>query len=94
MPEPPSTCGYLRVRVKLRLTAGRDRNQRLWLWEGFGQSLVAECKPKPSAPFDVVNAVMGGEIDVEITTLQDNTHERVLRSEEIDVDHLSPPLPR
>jgi len=78
----------------LQLTATGDREQRLWLWEGFAQALVAECRPKPTAPAAVFNAVVGGEIDVEVTTIQDITYERVLRSEEIDVDHLSHPLPR
>ncbi|MEU1084298.1 hypothetical protein ABZ368_29375 [Streptomyces sp. NPDC005908] len=71
-----------------------DRGERLWLWEGFGQSLVADCQPDPLVPSDVLNAVAEGKIDAEITTIRDIAYERVLRSEEIDVEHLSPPLPR
>jgi hypothetical protein len=107
-PEPPpalehwlwDTDGSLKQRPAaiadrlVQLTITGDRAERLWLWEGFAQALVAECKPRPSAPATVVNAVLGGEIDVEVTTIQDITYERVLRSEEIDVDHLSPPVPR
>ncbi|MET9041728.1 hypothetical protein ABZX34_02300 [Streptomyces sp. NPDC004362] len=78
----------------LNLATSGDRERRLWLWEGFGQALAAECRPKSSAPDKVLSAVAGGAIDVEVTTIQDITYERILSSEEIDVDHLSPPLPR
>ncbi|MFF3276235.1 hypothetical protein ACFYWU_35675 [Streptomyces chrestomyceticus] len=71
-----------------------DRSERLWLWEGFGQSLVAACKPVPSASGEIIGAVADGCIDVEVCTIRDITYERILRSEEIDVEHLSPPLPR
>ncbi|WP_406838056.1 hypothetical protein ACICHK_20630 [Streptomyces sp. AHU1] len=77
-----------------KLTTDGERTERHWLWEGFAQSLAAECNPKAPAPDDVTNAVAGGEIDAEVTTIRDITYERVLQSEEIDVDHLSPPLPR
>ncbi|WP_406228273.1 hypothetical protein [Streptomyces anthocyanicus] len=78
----------------VKADASGDRSERLWLWEGFGQSLVADCKPHPSASDEILDAVADGEIDVEVSTIRDITYERVLRSEEIDVEHLSPPLPR
>lgn len=69
-----------------QLIATGDRNQRLWLWEGFAQALVAECKPKPSALDTAANAVIGDDIDAEVTTIQDITYDRILQSDEIDVD--------
>ncbi|WP_138895724.1 hypothetical protein [Streptomyces chryseus] len=78
----------------ISLNASSDRLRRLWLWEGFGESLAAVCKPKPNDPPDVQTAVAGHAIDSEVATIRDVSYERALRSEEIDVEHLSPPLPR
>ncbi|MFE7076270.1 hypothetical protein ACFU96_39895 [Streptomyces sp. NPDC057620] len=76
------------------LPSSADRSERLWLWEGFARSLVADCRPQGSVTDEVLTAVAEGEIDVEVATIRDVTYERILRSEEIDVEHLSPPLPR
>ncbi|MYS60813.1 MULTISPECIES: hypothetical protein [Streptomycetaceae] len=71
-----------------------DRYERQWLWEAFAESLAAVCRPKASAPPEAHDAVVDGEIGAEVATVQEVSYERILRSEEIDVEHLSPPLPR
>ncbi|MGR4881471.1 hypothetical protein ACIPUC_18970 [Streptomyces sp. LARHCF249] len=67
---------------------------RLWLWECFAESLAATCRPPTSALPDIANAVAGGEFSSEVATAREVAYERILRSEEIDLEHLSPPLPR
>lgn len=75
-------------------SSAATRYDRVWLWEAFAQSLADACRPKPQAPQETLNAVAGGAFDPEVTTTREITYERILRSEEIDVEHLSPPLPR
>ncbi|MFE3991558.1 hypothetical protein ACFXPW_07650 [Streptomyces goshikiensis] len=67
---------------------------RLWLWECFAESLAAMCRPPASALPSVANSVAGGEFSSEVATAREVAYERILRSEEIDLEHLSPPLPR
>ncbi|MEN8649723.1 hypothetical protein ABCR94_03465 [Streptomyces sp. 21So2-11] len=78
----------------ISLGASGERLERLWLWDGFAGALAAVCKPKSTEPPGVQTAVAGHAFDSEVATIREVTYERVLRSEEIDVEHLSPPLPR
>jgi hypothetical protein len=72
----------------------KSRSDTWWLWDAFGQSLAAVCKPKASAPKEIFSAVVDGRFDSEVATVREVTYERILRSEEIDLEHLSDPLPR
>lgn len=67
---------------------------RSWLWECFAESLAGTCRPPVSALSNVANAVTGGQFSSEVATAREVAYERILRSEEIDLEHLSPPLPR
>ncbi|NED04372.1 hypothetical protein G3I55_22190 [Streptomyces sp. SID6648] len=78
----------------VRAADGGDRVERYWLWEAFAESMAAECRPKSTVSDDVRVAVAEGQFSWEVATVEDVTYERILRSEEIDLDHLSPPLPR
>jgi len=71
-----------------------DRHARVWLWNAFAESLAARCRPGPGASPEVRGAIAGGAFESEVTTTEEVTYHRILRSEEIDVEHLSPPLPR
>jgi hypothetical protein len=78
----------------LRPQRWEDRHARAWLWDTFAESLARICRPGPGAPPEALTAVADGAFDSEVTTTEEITYNRVLRSEEIDVEHLSPPLPR
>ncbi|MER6313605.1 hypothetical protein ABT237_07520 [Streptomyces sp. NPDC001581] len=76
------------------VTPSTSVGDRLWLWECFAESLAATCRPPASAPPEIADAVNGREISAEVATAREVVYERILRSEEIDLEHLSPPLPR
>ncbi|MFE4581413.1 hypothetical protein [Streptomyces chartreusis] len=91
--------GYLRrkptdiaQRLK-RENADMDSIVRYWLWGGFADSLAALCVPPTSSTADVLAAVEDGQIRGDLSTSEEFSFERYRRSEELDLDHLSPPLP-
>jgi hypothetical protein len=69
-----------------------EPESRTRLWVAFGESLAAQCKPAENVPGDVRNAV--ASFTAEVVSEDEFTYDRVLRTEEIDLDHLSPPPPR
>lgn len=87
--------GAAEIATKL-LTMRDDASgpERMWWWDAFAQALAAACRVKSSAPLSARNAVVGGCLTWEVLTGEEFTYERFLRSEEIDLDHLSAPLPR
>jgi hypothetical protein len=78
----------------LGLNADTPRTEVAWWWDVFAQALASQCHPKGSVPQNVLAAVQGEYISWEAVTAEEFTFERFLRSEEIDLDHLSGPLPR
>ncbi|WP_210592213.1 hypothetical protein [Streptomyces sp. GESEQ-35] len=76
-----------------RENAEMDSIVRYWLWGGFADSLAAMCVPSASAATDILAAVEGGQIRGDLSTSEEFSFERYRRSEELDLDHLSPPLP-
>ncbi len=67
---------------------------RVWLWEVFGDSLAGVCRPEAQAPAKARVAVAGSAFGFEVVSVNDYTLDRIRRSEDIDLDHLSSPLPR
>ena len=78
----------------LTLTADTPASERTWHWEAFAHALAMACRIKSGAPASAQDAVQGGNFSWEAVTCEEFTYERYLRSEEIDLDHLSAPLPR
>jgi hypothetical protein len=76
-----------------RENSDMDSIVRYWLWGGFADSLAATCVPPASAAVDVLAAVQDGQIRGDLSTSEEFSFERYMRSEELDLDHLSPPLP-
>lgn len=60
-------------------------------WEIFARSLELTCKPPKGSPKSVQDAVRS--LTVEVVCEDDLTYQRVRRSAEIDLDHLSEPVP-
>ncbi|MEU6311799.1 hypothetical protein [Streptomyces sp. NPDC047014] len=70
-----------------------DAASRYWLWSGFAEALAGLCVPRPDSKPGVMGAVMEGRIESDIISTEDFSFERMRHSEEIDLDHLSSPLP-
>lgn len=66
---------------------------RHWLWSSFADRVAARCVPGESASDTIKNAIVGQRVDVDIISTTDYSFERYRHSEELDLDHLSPPLP-
>ncbi|MEU2620893.1 hypothetical protein ABZ642_22615 [Streptomyces sp. NPDC007157] len=82
--------------IALRLKGGEKlmgAAERYWLWGGFADALAALCIPPVSEPSSVRTAVEEGRIRGDLSTSEEFSFERYRRSDEIDLDHLSPPLP-
>lgn len=73
--------------------ASLDAVERYWLWSALADSWAAMCIAPPQAEVDVLSAVEGGYINSDIISSEDFPFERYRHSEEIDLDHLSSPLP-
>lgn len=66
---------------------------RYWLWSALAEAWASMCKAPETATPDVLTAVTGGAIESEIMSTEDFSFEQYRHSEEIDLDHLSSPLP-
>ena len=64
---------------------------RYFLWMALGEAWAAKCRPKASS-LEVRRAVTA--IRGEVVSADEYTFARMARSEVLDLDHLSPPLPR
>ena len=83
-----------------KLTAGeiadllehaKDQVERYFLWNALSEAFTAKCEPKSSAEPSVKNAV--SSIRGEVIQADEYGLHRVMRSEVLDLDHLSPPWP-
>lgn len=66
---------------------GAPARDLLRFWESFGDALARHCKPSDTAPEAVREAVRS--LSAEVLSEDDLSYARVLRSAEIDLDHLS-----
>jgi hypothetical protein len=83
------------IATKLRgLTSQTPASERAWWWDAFAEALAANFRLKANAPQSARDAVLGERFSSEAITAEEFTYDRVLCSEEIDLDHLSGPLPR
>jgi hypothetical protein len=68
-------------------------SDRYWLWSALAEAWAKLCvAPEASAP-EVLNAVEGGAFWSEVMSTEEFSFEQFRHSEEIDLDHLSSPLP-
>ncbi|MFF3879170.1 hypothetical protein [Streptomyces sp. NPDC001978] len=84
------------AQIAERLKGGNDvmdSVERYWLWGGFADALAALCIPSAGEAADVLASVEDGRIRGDLTTSEEFPFERYRHSEELDLDHLSPPLP-
>ncbi|MFJ5939295.1 hypothetical protein [Streptomyces sp. NPDC093071] len=70
-----------------------DAADRYWLWSALADSWAAMCIPPQGSTTDILEAVEGGAVSSEIFSTEEYSFERYRHSEEIDLDHLSSPLP-
>ncbi|WP_237506608.1 hypothetical protein, partial [Streptomyces sp. SID8380] len=70
-----------------------DAADRYWLWGALADSWAAMCVPPENSTVETLEAVEGGALSSEILSTDDFSFERYRHSEEIDLDHLSSPLP-
>ncbi|MFJ4988151.1 hypothetical protein ACIP9H_30675 [Streptomyces sp. NPDC088732] len=66
---------------------------RFWLWSALAEAWAAMCTPPKSSSAEVAAAVEDGCVYSEIASAEDFSFDQYRRSEEIDLDHLSSPLP-
>ncbi|MGW0215715.1 hypothetical protein ACWDXH_15115 [Micromonospora chokoriensis] len=84
-----------------RLLEERDPTNRYFLWVYLAESWASRCQPATAALTRmnvdeierVRTAVAGGSVGVEVLMADEFGLDRVRRSEELDLDHLSPPGP-
>lgn len=71
-----------------------DANSRYFLWSALADAWASRCQPPADEPECVVNAVEDGQFSSDLVSADEFTLDRYWSSEEIDVDHLSPPPPQ
>jgi hypothetical protein len=74
-----------------RLMSTSDPAERYWLWQTIGEAWAARCVPAgewQQSVHDAVASVVG-----EVVAADEYTYDRFRRSERLDLDHLSEPLP-
>lgn len=75
-----------------RLATATRPDDRYWLWTALGDAWAARCTPKSSDPVSVRQAV--SNVVAEVVPADEFPLTRYRRSEQLDLDHLSPPAPR
>jgi len=74
-----------------RLVRSTDPPERYFLWQALGEAWATRCVPKGAQPKAVREAV--NSVTSDVLGLDEYTLDRYRRSEQLDLDHLSPPLP-
>lgn len=74
-----------------RLRSSTEPVRRYWLWMALAESWAERCRPKGTPAEGVMAAV--NSIVSEVVTADEYPLSRVRRSEQLDLDHLSGPLP-
>jgi hypothetical protein len=99
MPEPLRGKLYDLNTGALRKTSGEiaemldktsDSIERYFLWMSLGEAWAAKCKPKGTVSPEIARAVT---LRAEVVSADEYSLARVMRSETLDLDHLSPPRP-
>jgi hypothetical protein len=80
------------AQVAERLLGETSHEERHWLWDALGESWSDQCRPDPRSPSNVLSGV--ASISAEVISSDEYTLNRYRSSEELDLDHLSPPAPR
>ncbi|WP_282206273.1 hypothetical protein [Kitasatospora fiedleri] len=70
-----------------------DPDSRWWLWSALADAWANLCIPPAGSDPEVLSAVDGGEFSADILSADEFPYSRLRRTEEIDLDHLSLPLP-
>ncbi|MFJ2632746.1 hypothetical protein ACIO6U_12455 [Streptomyces sp. NPDC087422] len=87
--QPP---GNIAERI-FKNEAGLDAGARFILWSSLAEAWAGMCKPSSAEVDSVMNAVSGGALEADICSTEEFSYERYRKSEEIDLDHLSSPMP-
>lgn len=78
--------------VANRLAVTASPVEQYWLWGALGEAWAAKCQPQAGVPDEVRRAVRS--VTAEVVAADEYPLSRVRRSEQLDLDHLSPPTPR
>lgn len=70
-----------------------DVGARFWLWSSLAEYWATICKPPKNALPSVQGAIIGNALESDMISTDDFSFERYRTSDEIDLDHLSSPLP-
>jgi hypothetical protein len=68
-----------------------DASSKTFLWTAFGDALARLCRPRAGQSEAIMSAVTS--IAGEVISEDELSYARAVRSDEIDLDHLSPPRP-
>jgi hypothetical protein len=82
-------CSLLQKETGSSLTAA----DRFWLWGALAEAWASLCVAPETSDPKVLNAVEGGVLEAEVMSTEEFSFEQYRHSEEIDLDHLSSPLP-
>ncbi|MEV5194732.1 hypothetical protein AB0K86_19775 [Streptomyces clavifer] len=88
----PKTAHDIAERLQ-RNSEALSTADRYWLWSALADTWAQRCKPPQSATQETMAAVEDGEIRSDIISTEEFSFERFRRSEEIDLDYISAPLP-
>lgn len=79
------------AQIAERIISAPDAVSKSFLWAAFGTALAALCRPKGTQDAATMSAV--SSITGEVISEDELSYARGVRSEEIDLDHLSSPKP-
>jgi hypothetical protein len=68
-----------------------DAPSKAYLWTAFGDALAKLCRPRAGQSEAIMSAV--SSIAGEVVSEDELSYARAVRSDEVDLDHLSPPRP-
>lgn len=83
--------GMTSTQIATRLKAYTNESEKYWLWQALGVAWAETCRPPTGTSQKVLDAVAGGKILCEVVESNLYTLDRWLRSEMLDLDHLSKP---
>jgi hypothetical protein len=79
------------AQIAERLLADQSNEERVWLWDALGESWARRCRPRTDSSDAVLDGV--SSISAEVVAADEYTLDRYRRSEQLELDHLSPPAP-
>lgn len=75
-----------------KIESANSNAERFYLWQYLGESLIAKCRAAGEANPQFSDAVRS--LEAEVIGEDELSYDRAIRSEELDLDHLSPPAPK